>query len=902
MEKGKEDNTVRLWDTASGRELRKLSGHISAVQSVAFSTDGKLLVSGSVDGTIKFWDVKIGNEVINIPAPTNNSSNILFSQDGNRIISGFKTIWDINKGLGLRTIERPSEPDEIGTLTPDGRLLATGNKVITIWDTPTGSLLHTLGKAENEIKAIPATFSPDGRLLASIYRSTVNQAKFYGTIKPAQVNPNDPNGIKAAQDFARTLSLRLFPEAARQVKIWDTATGQELRSLTIVSPDQYGFVNDQTSAVTFSPDGRLLAACSAAKPVVQLWDVAAGKELHRFESGTMMISSLAFSGDGRLLASAGMALPNMAKVDDKTGRIYYNNTIRIWDVAAGKEFLTLIDSAPIINAVALNRNGQLIAAATGDNVIKLWDVKSGKILRTISTPFGRGGAVSFSPDDKLLASAGSDGTRIWDVKTGELLISLISLGEGADWLAVTPDGLFDGSPAAWKQLIWRFNNNTFDYASIETFYNEFYYPGLLTEIFSNKRPKAPQDISQKDRRQPKLNLSVAKGQDHPSAAVSSNSVKVNVKVAEALAGARDIRLFRNGSLVKVWRGETQVGKDLEERVAITSGQNKFTAYAFNKDNVKSTDVELLVMGEENLRWAGTLYVLAIGINEYSNKEFNLRYAVPDAEDFATELKNQQDKLKLYDHTEIIYLKDGQATKKNILDKLAELSKKMQPEDAVAVFFAGHGTIGSCQLSSAQTINAKDRFYLVPYDLGYSGAIPNQCSQQILNAVTKNSISDEELEVAFESINASQILLIIDACNSGQALESEEKRRGPMNSRGLAQLAYEKGMYILTAAQSFQEAKADRKVAKGHGYLTYALVDEGLKSLSADAQPKDGQVLLREWLDYAVNRVPQMQRAGAEEIRQFVKRQGGKAPEEDAQQPRVFYRRETDVKPMIVAKP
>ena len=100
------------------------------------------------------------------------------------------------------------------------------------------------------------------------------------------------------------------------------------------------------------------------------------------------------------------------------------------------------------------------------------------------------------------------------------------------------------------------------------------------------------------------------------------------------------------------------------------------------------------------------------------------------------------------------------------------------------------------------------------------------------------------------------MLVIDACNSGQALEAEEKRRGPMNSRGLAQLAYEKGIYILAAAQSYQAAHEAARL--GHGFLTYALVEEGLKTNAADIGPRDGQVLLREWLDYATQRVPKIQ--------------------------------------------
>lgn len=180
---------------------------------------------------------------------------------------------------------------------------------------------------------------------------------------------------------------------------------------------------------------------------------------------------------------------------------------------------------------------------------------------------------------------------------------------------------------------------------------------------------------------------------------------------------------------------------------------------------------------------------------------------------------------------------------NILDAMAKLPAKVQPEDAVFVYFAGHGT--------AQ----QNRFYLIPHDLGYSGS-RNSVDAAGLTKMLAHSVSDKELEAAFEKVDAGQILFVIDACNSGQALEAEEKRRGPMNSKGLAQLAYEKGMYILTAAQSFQAAQEVSQV--GHGLLTYALVDEGLKQAAADKDPKDGAILVREWLDYATSRVPEMQ--------------------------------------------
>ncbi len=171
----------------------------------------------------------------------------------------------------------------------------------------------------------------------------------------------------------------------------------------------------------------------------------------------------------------------------------------------------------------------------------------------------------------------------------------------------------------------------------------------------------------------------------------------------------------------------------------------------------------------------------------------------------------------------------------------------------------------------------------------------------LKTILDHSISDQELEKVLEPLSASQLALVIDACNSGQALEAEEKRRGPMNSKGLAQLAYEKGMYVPTAAQSYQAALEAAQL--GHGYLTYALVEEGLKKGEADvAASRDGNVLVREWFDYATERVPQMQLNTMREKRGVgLTLAFAGDGSQDVQRPRVFYRREMDVRPLIVAR-
>ncbi|MCA1633971.1 MAG: caspase family protein [Acidobacteria bacterium] len=461
-----------------------------------------------------------------------------------------------------------------------------------------------------------------------------------------------------------------------------------------------------------------------------------------------------------------------------------------------------------------------------------------------------------------------------------------------------------------------------DYAPVEAFFSDFYYPGLLADIFAGKSPRAPTDIAQKDRRQPDVKLSLVDGKPSGSS-VDVPYVQIKVDVAEISAGkdrktgsgAQDVRLFRNGTLVRLWRGDVLKGKrsvTLEERIPIVAGENRFTAYAFNRDNVKSADAALAVTGAESLKRAAKIYVLAVGVNAYANPNFNLRFAVADAEEFGGEWRRQQEQVGRYAETVVVPLLDAEATKANILlaiKRLVEVEtpplpegapkqlgklKYANPEDGVVIYFAGHGTAHG------------NRFYLIPHDLGYEGRVDGIAADG-LAPLLAHSISDRELEEAFERLNAGQLLMVLDACNSGQALEAEEKRRGPMNSKGLAQLAYEKGMYILTAAQSFQAAQEASQL--GHGLLTFALVEEGLKRGEADREPKDGTVFMREWLNYATERVPQMQinemkRALARGMNLSFKEEerGLTIEQRSGQRPRVFYRRELEAQPPVVAKP
>jgi WD40 repeat protein len=872
---------LKLWDGATGQFVRdlKTGGDVQCgSRALAISRDNRLLASvTSGSKVIRITDIASGKELRALQTGTMDDgaraeqAAFIKSIDPKVIAKlherGITTPEQIIEALeALGRVSNDTYPvGDAVSFTPDGRLLISRHTLMKsmtteTWNTSTGALAHPLNDASIQDRGKPF-FSPDGRYraipLAAMNDVYVTAGDFF---KPFSSGGLSLFGVAKAKGFDKIYN--------QDVKLFDGKSDKQLRELSGGKASNVGLV----PALGFSVDGNLVALTGFDRNerVILIFEAATGRRVNQFQinesNQTGAVATLAISADGRQLA------------------------------------------------------------AVYPNKIDIFETSSGKALRSLPHA-GRITSVAFSPDGKFLVGLGQNNDKyLWDTSTGEKLATMINLGDyfssrSNDWLIVTPDGLFDGSPAASSQILWQFGGDTFDVTPAETFFNEFYYPGLLGEIMSGRRPHAPKDIERLDRRQPEIKLLIQSGQQ---GAVAERNLAVKIEVTEKPgekgtgSGARDLRLFRNGSLVKVWRGDVLKGQStttLEATIPIVAGENRLTAYAFNRDNVKSKDATVRITGADSLKREGTCYVLTVGVNLYENSQYNLQYASADARAFAEELRRQQQKIGRYQKIEVVPLIDREATKANILSALRRLAgdtgglpqeapavlqqlKLAQPEDTIAIFYAGHGTTQG------------QRFYLIPHDLGYAGERTGLDAAG-LQTILQHGISDEELERAVEGLDAGNVLMVIDACNSGQALEAEEKRRGPMNAKGLAQLAYEKGMYILTAAQAYQAALEAAQL--GHGYLTYSLVEEGLKQMSADRAPKDNQVLLREWFDFATQRVPAMQEAKLREARRlgmklsFVQDQPKKSPTVDAeengvQQPRVFYRRELEVQPLIVGKP
>ena len=363
---GSLDQTLRVWDTATGQCLRILKGHEKSVLCVAALPDGRV-VSGSHDRTLRVWDASTG-KCLNVLSGHDLSVNCVIALSDERVVSGSsdKTmrVWDVAKGRCLHSLDGHTDIISCVAVSPNGHVVSGSyDNTLRIWDVSTGRCLRIMKKHTRGVTCV-ATF-PDGRVVSGAYDNAL--------------------------------------------RVWDTTTGECQKILTGQGSVTCVVVLSDRSVVSGSDDN-----------TIRVWDIATAQCIQTLEGHSQSISCLAVLSDGRVVSGSN------------------DNTLRVWDTSKG-QCLQSMSHLNWIYCVTSLQNGWVVSGSN-DNILRVWDPTTGQCLQTLEGHRGRIYCVATLPDDRVVSGSYDKTLRVWNPATGECLQTLKGHSSCVSCVATFSDG------------------------------------------------------------------------------------------------------------------------------------------------------------------------------------------------------------------------------------------------------------------------------------------------------------------------------------------------------------------------------------------------------------------------------------------------------------------------------
>jgi len=444
---GSLDGTARVWDAASGKEIARMT-HDFPVSSVAFSSDGKYVASGGNE-TARVWETATGKEIARMTHDDIVSS-VAFSPDGKYVVSGSldKTtrVWEAASGV---EIARMTHDDIVSSVafSPDGKYVVSGSgdKTARVWEAATGK---AIARMTHDDSVSSVAFSPDGKYVAS--GSGDKTARVWEAASGVEIARMTHDDKVSSVVFSPNGKYVVSGSWDKTARVWETASGVEIARM---KHDFHVF------SVAFSPDGKYVVSGSS-DGTARVWEAASGKEIARMThdgdddktarvwetaSGVEIahmthddsVFSVAFSPDGKYVVSGS-----------------FDKTARVWEATSGVEIARMTHDDAVCS-VAFSPDGRYVVSGGDDKTARVWEAASGKEIARI-THDDSVWSVAFSPDGKYVVSGSSGGTaRVWEAASGKE-IARMTHDFPVSSVAFSPDGKYvvsggdDGTARVWE--------------------------------------------------------------------------------------------------------------------------------------------------------------------------------------------------------------------------------------------------------------------------------------------------------------------------------------------------------------------------------------------------------------------------------------------------------------------
>ena len=348
------DNKVRIWRVSSGDEIMTLTGHKDWVWSAEFSPDGARVLSASADQTLRVWNSETGNNLDTIEEFIRAVRATTLSPGGDLVLTGdednLATLWDRVSAKRIGVFRGHTGRVEAVAFSPDGTNLLTGSMdgTVRVWETASGTPLRTLGESSHPVRS--ALFSPDGK---KVLMGFEQQYKGDPTVRLWDISngqevgsflhPGCVNSPAFSSDGQKVLT------AGWSARLWNTATGSEIREIASAYITCAAYSPDDTKALTGDQNG-----------LVKIWSVSTGDLLSTLtlEGGATPapVTCVAFSRDGAAVLA---------------GR--RDGTATLWGADSGVVKRTISAHADEIRSAAFCPDGTKTLTAGQDGLALLWD-------------------------------------------------------------------------------------------------------------------------------------------------------------------------------------------------------------------------------------------------------------------------------------------------------------------------------------------------------------------------------------------------------------------------------------------------------------------------------------------------------------------------------------------------
>lgn len=402
--------SLRGWEwgwlmRACHRDSMTLSTDGMPLTSVAFSSDGRLLAYGSFDQTARLLELPSGRELHVLRGHNDLVFVGGFSSDGRQLVTASwdKTVrvWDVTEGTTRHILEGHDDVVYCAQFSPDDRWVATGGKdgTVRLWDAATGRFLRSAARYDDG-SVMSIAWSHDGRWLAFAGGSGL-----LAVTRPAGVCLLDlaTGSVRTLHGHTATIPTIAFSSDSHFIATasWDgTACIADVTSADDLRPVFRQETVGPLFGAAFSPDGTTLALAGAIQGGASssIVDLRTGRVIRSLEGHSQPVRAVAFSRDGVCLATAS-----------------FDGTAKLWSIPADADHASLESHEQAVWAVAASPDGRLVATGSADQTAKVWDASDQRLLATIRVGFPIVSLAFTADGARLITNGPENSARVWRI-------------------------------------------------------------------------------------------------------------------------------------------------------------------------------------------------------------------------------------------------------------------------------------------------------------------------------------------------------------------------------------------------------------------------------------------------------------------------------------------------------